>query len=216
MDELDLLKKNWNKNSEEDSKKFSATDIYKMLQSKSTSTVKWIFIVSIIELVLGILLNISLSFTKYEQENIIQLKEWGIYPIYMGAMAIMYVIIIYFIFQFLMVYKKVSIADNTKTLLQNIVSTQTIVKRYIAFNLITFVALSISFGLYVLYKTHYIPTIQSGLTPNPLKIILIVIILILVTLIFAGLVWGIYKLIYGYLSKRLLRNYEDIKRSDIE
>ncbi len=47
MEELDLLKDNWNKNTEP---KFTKEEIYKMILKKSSSSVKWIFIVSIIEM----------------------------------------------------------------------------------------------------------------------------------------------------------------------
>ena len=46
-DALDILKKDWEK-TENKFKTFSETDIYKMLQSKSISIVKWIFYISII------------------------------------------------------------------------------------------------------------------------------------------------------------------------
>ncbi len=48
MDELDLLKKDWNKG---DSKypKLSYNEIYKMILKKSSSIVKWIFIISLLE-----------------------------------------------------------------------------------------------------------------------------------------------------------------------
>ena len=51
MEELDLLKKDWKK-SETNFQQKTESDIYKMLQKKSTSIVKWIFIISLINSVL--------------------------------------------------------------------------------------------------------------------------------------------------------------------
>ena len=50
MDELELLKKDWQKK-EKDLPKLSYDDIYKMIWKKSSSFVKWIFYISIIEFV---------------------------------------------------------------------------------------------------------------------------------------------------------------------
>ena len=48
MKELDLLKKDWQKN--DAFEQVSEVDIYKMLHKKSSSIVKWIFIISILDL----------------------------------------------------------------------------------------------------------------------------------------------------------------------
>ena len=50
MKELDLLKKDWQKNNAFE--QLSEVDIYKMLHAKSSSIVKWIFIISILEILL--------------------------------------------------------------------------------------------------------------------------------------------------------------------
>ena len=57
MEELDLLKKDWKK-SENSFEQLSEKDIYKMIHQKSSSVVKWILIISLIELSIGILLNV--------------------------------------------------------------------------------------------------------------------------------------------------------------
>ena len=50
MDLLDNYKKAWD-NQPEDANKVSSIEIYKMAQSKSSSIVKWIFIIGILEFV---------------------------------------------------------------------------------------------------------------------------------------------------------------------
>ncbi|WP_166769784.1 hypothetical protein [Flavobacterium psychrophilum] len=49
MKELDLLKKDWNRN--DNYPKFSEQEIYVMLHKNSSSSVKWIFYISVIEFV---------------------------------------------------------------------------------------------------------------------------------------------------------------------
>ncbi|HEX8017434.1 MAG TPA: hypothetical protein VF465_19555, partial [Flavobacterium sp.] len=48
MKELDLLKKDWKKNADS-FEQISEKEIYKMIHKKSSSTVKWILIISILE-----------------------------------------------------------------------------------------------------------------------------------------------------------------------
>ena len=60
MNDLDLLKKDWQKPNT--FVQISEQDIYGMLHKKSSSIVKWIFYVSIIELGLG--LNLSAKSLK--------------------------------------------------------------------------------------------------------------------------------------------------------
>ena len=49
MDKLDKLKENW-QSEEHELPKVSFDKIYKMLLKKSSSIVKWIFVISIVEL----------------------------------------------------------------------------------------------------------------------------------------------------------------------
>ena len=51
MDELDILKREW-QTREQEFPKFTSKDIYPMLLKKSSSMVKWIFYISIAEMVL--------------------------------------------------------------------------------------------------------------------------------------------------------------------
>ena len=72
-DELDLLKKDWQKR-EQELPKLSYSDIYKMLLKKSSSIVKWIFYISIVEIVLWTVLalvtpNVSENFKISNQIN---------------------------------------------------------------------------------------------------------------------------------------------------
>ena len=51
MKELDLLKKDWQK-SDNSFEQVSEIEIYKMIHKKSSSIVKWILIISILEVLL--------------------------------------------------------------------------------------------------------------------------------------------------------------------
>ena len=60
MKELDLLKKDWQKNNAFE--QVSEVEIYKMLHQKSSSIVKWILIVSLLEFVILNLKYLTVSF----------------------------------------------------------------------------------------------------------------------------------------------------------
>ena len=111
MDELDLLKKDWNKESSK--KKLSVTDIYPMLQKKSSSIVKTLFYISIAELIFWILVNSIPYFSSdtYKQrlEDIYQ-NDYALTVI----SIISYAIILLFVYLLYKSHKSISVTDSAK------------------------------------------------------------------------------------------------------
>jgi len=217
MKELDLLKKDWKKNSDS-FEQVSEKEIYKMIHKRSSSIVKWIFIVSILELGLGLVLGLIISFTKYDEKNVEMIKNLGIYGYYITASVILYAVIFYFIYKFYSMYRKIAVDDNTKKLLSTILKTRTVVKQYIAFNLTSFALLSIVFGGYLFYEGYLLGVSKNGTThpEMPLNIALIsLVVLVLATAVLTFAFWLLYKLIYGILLKRLQKNFEELKKIDL-
>ena len=64
MDNLDLLKKDWKKQ-EKSIPQLSYDELYKLIWKRSSSIVKWIFFISIIEFGLGAVLNIFIADDEY-------------------------------------------------------------------------------------------------------------------------------------------------------
>lgn len=217
MKELDLLKKDWKKNSDSFAQ-VSESDIYKMIHKKSSSIVKWIFLISIIELGLGLLLGILLSFTKYDEKNVELIKHLGIYGYYIAVTIVLYAVILYFISKFYTMYRKISVDDNIRKLILTILKTRKVVKQYIAFNLSFFAVFFILFGGYLFYEGYLEGASKNGAihAEMPLNIALISFgVLILVTAVFTFAFWLVYKVIYGVLLKRLQNNYEELKKIDL-
>lgn len=215
MKELDLLKKDWQKNNAFE--QISEVDIYKMLHKKSSSIVKWIFMISIFELGLGLFLGLILSFTKYDEQSILELKKIGVYDFYIASSFLLYGVVLFFIYKFYFMYRKISAEDNAKQLILNILKTRKVVKQYIAFNLGSFAILVIVLGGYGIYWGYIDAAIKNGdLHPEmPFRIAVIsILILVLATAFFTFLFWLFYKLLYGILLKRLLKNYEELKKID--
>jgi hypothetical protein len=64
MKELDLLKKDWQKN-KDSFEQISEIEIYKMIHKKSSSIVKWILIISILEVLLWTSLSLIFNADDY-------------------------------------------------------------------------------------------------------------------------------------------------------
>ncbi|MEM6865726.1 MAG: hypothetical protein AAF575_11090 [Bacteroidota bacterium] len=213
MDELELLKKDW-QNKEVNLPKLSYDDIYKMIWKKSSSMVKWIFYISIIEFVFWAALNIISSDPQYMQN----LKAMHIYNVMMVLNFINYGIILYFIFKFYMNYRKISVTDSSRNLMKAILKVKRTVTQYVWFNLIIF-ATSIIISLYgvLIYsdegKEIVEVAIQQG---NEMTFwFLIIALSLLFTGVLLVVIWLFYKVLYGILLKRLKENYTELGKLEV-
>ncbi|MGM5470047.1 hypothetical protein ACS386_07190 [Flavobacteriaceae bacterium LMO-SS05] len=213
MDELDILKKDWRK---DDARypKLSYDDIYGMILKKSSSVVKWIFIISILEFVFWTGISFALKdadfnkkFDTYQAEDIM-----------IPFMALGYLILAYFFYKFFMNYRLISVTDNAKRLMENILKTRRTVKHYVAFNLIylvvsAFLVLGIEFNR----DKAIIATINKATADGELFKFYAMTILAttLVLAVFIGLFLVFYYLIYGILLKRLYNNYKELKKLEV-
>ncbi len=132
MDQLEILKKDWKKQ-EGTLPKLSKDELTKLIHKKSSSIVKWIFIISVLEFVLPFVIvfltgNEKTSINQFEEEFELTNISLVFYWIY-------YVVLVGFIFLFYRNYKSISANDNPKTLMFNIIKTRQTVKYYIWFNL---------------------------------------------------------------------------------
>jgi len=213
MDELELLKKDWQKEGNS-YPKLTYNEIYRMILKKSSSIVKWIFIISIIEFVLWTVISYALKDADYNQ----RFKEYNAESIMIPFLAIGYIIIAYFLYRFFMNYRTISVTDNAKVLMENILKTRRTVKHYVAVNLgymvvSIFVVLSIQFNR----DEEMISIIDKASANGELfKFYALSIIIILVVIaLLIGVFLLFYYLIYGILLKRLNNNYKELKKLEV-
>ena len=213
MDELELLKKDWQKK-EEQLPKLSYDDIYPMIWKKSSSMVKWIFYISLIEFVFWAAINIISSDPQYMQD----LKAMHIYNIMMVLNFVNYGIILYFIFKFYMNYRKISVTDSSRKLMKTILKVKRTVTQYVWFNLIIFATYMI-ISLYgvLLYSDEGREIVETATEQgNEVTFWFLV---IAVSLLFTGVllvaIWLFYRLLYGILLKRLKENYRELKKLEV-
>lgn len=94
MKELDLLKKDWQKNSGS-FQQISETEIYKMIHRKSSSIVKWILIISILEISFWTFSNIFINtddvLRKMNHPEIVTALEFLTYFNYVVVLIFVYI-----------------------------------------------------------------------------------------------------------------------------
>ena len=203
MDLLDNYKKAW-ENQPEEITRISASEIYKMTQAKSSSIVKWIFVIGLLEFAFMILSPFVFDISNDEKI----LVEMEIYEFVQISQYLTIPVLFYFLFLFYKNYKNISSIDNTKKLMTKIKKTRRTVRNYVIFNLlyIVYLAAIITFGM--------VMTPQGNLENTPGWII--VLIMMLVTIIMLFLFWGFYQLLYGILLNKLNRNYIELAKLDQE
>lgn len=213
MEGLDLLKKDWKKN-ENSFQQVSERQIYKMIHKSSSSIVKWIFIISLLEFVLWSVLNFCMKDSDVMQ----RFNSYHVEHIMLPYTIIGYIILVYFFFHFYMNYRKISVTDNSRVLISNIIKTRKKVYQYVWFNIIYGIISSIIVTYVQLtHDKDIIQLIQQFEREGKATLIYAIyfFMVILFVAIFVGLIWLFYKLIYGILLKRLYKNYEELKKIDL-
>lgn len=213
MDELELLKKDWKKKASYP--KLSFDEIHKMIWKKSSSIVKWIFIISIIEFTLPNLLY----FVPKVKEGMEVYKAMGLEPIMLTLTIIQWTVIIYFIFQFYKRYKEISVLDSAKNLMKNIIKTRRTVRNYVIFCLTMLVVTIVSIWVGI-YLTDDISAFYDGVSLpedfNPEKLRNIMLIAIAIAGTVLTVVMGVvYFLLYGLLLRKLHKNYKELKELNV-
>ncbi|WP_027878593.1 hypothetical protein [Mesoflavibacter zeaxanthinifaciens] len=210
MDELELLKKDWQKNNNTFEKK-SSSDLYAMLHKKSSSLVKKLFYISIAELIFLISVNVlPFVFSKSYRQHFNKVYNDSL--LNQSIEVLSYVVIILFVILLFRSYKSITVVDDTKKLMKSILRTRKIVKYYVLYNL-TFIVILVPYFMYKAIKTNSSEIDLEHLTN--FQILKLIGGIFLFTLLFAGVVWFIYNLIYGIILRRLNRNYKELKKMEV-
>lgn len=211
MDALDNLKKHWH-NQDKDLPRLSQNDLYAMILKKSSSMVKWIFIISLGEFAfwLGFILIAPKSGVEYIEKS-------GLYPFTLASNILYYAIFIGFIYLFFKNHKRISATNSIGELMTNILRTRKTVRYFIAFN-VTWMAVV----LIVLNISYYnnldilLEVIQNEQDPLIITSESFYFGFFIGQLIFGVLLIGgmllFYRIIYGIFLRRLQRNYKELKK----
>jgi len=212
MDELDLLKKAWKKDTHS-FEQVSETDIYKMLHKKSSSIVKWILVISLLEFALWALLSVL-----YNTDDAIKSLHAENFAVYLKILTyVNYLVIVLFIYGFYRNYAKISTITSTKQLMQDIIRTRKTVKYYVGYNLfMIFISTILGFVMAFVYNPKMELIKYKIAHEESYYTLTITICMIIATLVvFVGGFWLIYRLIYGILLRKLNANYKELKKIDL-
>ena len=113
-DELELLKKDW-KNQEASLPKMSYNEIYGLLHKKSSSIVKWIFIIGIAEFLFWIGLNLIIP-----EDYLRVYEEFHLKKTLSITYVVNYIITLVFLYLFYKNYKGISVIENMNVLIRKI------------------------------------------------------------------------------------------------
>jgi hypothetical protein len=198
MKELDLLKKDWQK-STGTFEQVSEGEIYKMIHKKSSSIVKWLLIISIIEFVFWTVIYLYQNDAKYH----VQLRKYGVEELLFWINVFNYAVLIVFIYLFYKNHKTISATDTTHQLMENILKTRKTVHYYIWYN---YIMLFISYAISIVIVVKY--------SKEEVKMEHITTLLVRFTL-WSLAFWVFYRTVYGILLKKLHKNHDELDKIDL-
>jgi hypothetical protein len=206
--DLAQYKKVW-KGQPKEANEVSTLEIYKMTQSKSTSIVKWIFIVGLLEFTFFLVLNLILLEPNYNEifgnVNVTQFINFSYY--------FNYLVVALFLIIFYKNYVSVSTVDDTKTLMKKIIKVRKTVKFYIFYNVFINILMLIIYNIIIFNSPDTIKIILSNydmaLDESQMMTVYIIsqVIAVVMILLFLFL---LYYLLYGTLLKKLKKNYKEL------
>ena len=214
MDQLELLKKQW-QSREHELPKLTYEDIYKMLLKKSSSIVKWIFYISIAEILFWTLLSFMVpeSSTKFSDDI-------GLHNVLVGVNVLNYTVFGFFIILFYLNYRKISTTDSIKELMKNILRTRKTVKYFVIYNVTGSILLIIGINFYYYFNQNIVfrfMTEDYGITNISqhqfMKVFFVIQILFGIVMI--GFILLFYRIVYGILLRKLHKNYKELKKIEI-
>lgn len=214
MDELEILKKDWKEKGQTEPK-LSYNQIYNMLFKRSTSIVKWIFIISILELIFWT--GIFLITPKSSFEVI---EKLGATPILYGFNILHYLVVFVFIYYFYKNYTTIRVTDNTKTLMKSILKTRKTVRYFVIYNVAAFALTIIIINLFYYTQSELLLQIMADTYGSEIKNPEYFISIFFVVQVIAGIVMILllllfYRVVYGILLGKLKKNYRELEKIEV-
>lgn len=213
MDQLELLKKNW-KNSEPNFPKLSYNEIYNMLSKRSTSIVKWIFIISVLELLLWVAVYFVSPKSSYEV-----IDKLGMKPFMTVTNVIHYLVFLTFVYYFYKNYSSIKVTDSTRTLMERILKTRKTVRYFVIYNVMFFIVSLIAMNYAYYTKSdlliEYLGKTNSSTLQQTEFLNYFFIAQIVAGILFILLLLLFYRVVYGILLRKLKKNYKKLEQIEV-
>lgn len=216
--DIDSLKKTWQNQPAEE--RYDQKQILSMLNHRSRNYVKYIFWISAGEFLVFLVLGVLYVFQSEEDNSLITiLQKIGVRKtfelqmdfehLYFLMKVLSLVVTGYFAVSFYRNYRKISVEENLKLLIERIIRFRKTISHYITANFIL-IFLYIGGLMLFIYKVLNLQQIQLS---NPTLVGFITGI-VATSIISFVLLWVYYRLVYGIINRRLGKNLEQLK--DIE
>jgi len=180
-----------------------------MIHKKSSSIVKWIFIICIAEFLFWGIINLMLPEGFFDIYEKFHLKTF-----LTVSYVIHYIVVVGFIYIFYKNYKTIYVIDNTNLLMRKILKTRKIVNYYVYYNIGLYIILSLIFNFVMFSNSE---TLLDVMNPDHLEIdkekifTILLIAQIVAFVLMCGILWLYYRIIYGILLKKLNKNYKELE-----
>lgn len=212
MDGLELLKSKWQEENQQ-LPKLSYDDIYRLLHKKSASIVKWIFIISIIELVFWIACGLLTP-----ESNTELFDQMGLKQTIRITYVFHYIIIGVFLVLFYLNQKNIKTTATVKILMQKIIKTRKTVTNFVIYNLVSTALVLFYMNFYFFSNKEQLFELliasndsYQNLNLESFTSVFFVTQFIL-TILALGFIGLFYRVIYGILLKRLKNNYKELEK----
>jgi len=213
-EELDDLKSLWK--SQPEGKSYEREDIFKMIHRKSVNSVQWLFIITIIEVLIGVVFSLWTFFSgkHFYSEETIKIVGQDVFDkmenlSHLGLLGSVICFLIMFYF-----YRKISSSLSVQSLMSTILKFRKIVMWFIVlwitFTLIIFVPIMMEMGVntYINAIPHEDESVETMHKSARQVGYIMAAVNIAFVLIFCGLYYG---LIYGIFLRRLGKNLKQLK-----
>jgi hypothetical protein len=214
MDLLDNFKEHWQNATADDSERISEQQIRQMLAKKSSGITKWIFFLGIAEFVFFT----SLGIIFYDAEDMESFRDSGVWTEYLIYSITHYVIVVVFIYLFYRNYRRINVVQPTKQLMKSILRVRKTMNYYVWFNVLSTLIVITILSLYIAFNDPKFDGVIAQATENGDLWKLYGISFLVAfgsALVFSGVLWLFYRLLYGILLKRLKRNYKELSRMEM-
>jgi hypothetical protein len=213
MDQLDILKSKW-QSQKTTYRQYSREEIGKLLHSKSSSIVKWLMIIAIIEF----LFFASLAFVAHQFNETFDVTAIFGDLFYYGTMIFHYIAVLIFIYLFYRNYVNISADQHSRGLMKNILKTRKTMKYYIWYNMVYILVTGLWGTALAIENDPNYATIKHSPQFEGHEMLFygaVFGVMTIFILIMCAVLFLIYQVIYGILLRRLNRNYLELKKMEI-
>ncbi|WEK71763.1 MAG: beta-carotene 15,15'-monooxygenase [Candidatus Chryseobacterium colombiense] len=216
--DLDSFKKTWQEQPVQE--KYDNTEILQMLNKKSRNYVKYIFWISVVELLFFSGIGLFYVIKGDESNSFLKLLERlgaqktpeiiaNFDTIYFAIKILSLLVTAYFVFKFYQNYHKIKIEENLKGLITRIIQFKKTVNAFILISIAILLLFIMTFTAFIFYALN-----SQNIEPKGSDLMIVIGIIMVSTILCVLLIWLYYKLVYGIIIRKLDKNLKQLKDID--